>query len=58
GSLSLSLRTLDAAIDQPLDSVRLSDLMREKSPVVEEKTSSIRIKVRRGTDTEVVEISN
>jgi len=58
GSLSLSLRTLDAAIDEPLDSVRLSDLMREKSPVVEEKTASTRIKVRRGTDIQIVEISN
>ena len=58
GWLSLSLRTLDAAIDTPLDSVRLSDLMREKSPVVEGKTSSTRIKVRRGTDIQIVEISN
>lgn len=58
GWLSLSLRTLDAAIDEPLDSVRLSDLMREKSPVVEEKTSSTRIKVRRGTNMQIVEISN
>ena len=58
GSLSLSLRTLDAAIDEPLDSVRLSDLMREKSPVVEDKTTSTRIKVRRGTDIKIVEISN
>ncbi len=58
GSLSLSLRTLDAAIDEPLDSVRLSDLMREKSPVVEAKTTSTRIKVRRGLTTEIVEIDN
>jgi hypothetical protein len=32
--------------------------MREKSPVVEEETASTRITVRRGTEIEVVEISN
>lgn len=57
GELSLSLRTLDAAVDEPLDSVRLSDLMREKSPVPDD-TANATITVRRGVKAEIVEISN
>ena len=49
GTLSLSLRTLEGAIDEPLDSLRLSDLMREVSPVPEDTKAST-IRVRRGTD--------
>lgn len=56
GSLSLTLRTLDAAIDEPMDSIRLSDLLREKSPVPEEEKSAT-ITVRRGTVVQVVEIN-
>ncbi|QJF51797.1 Flp pilus assembly protein CpaB [Roseobacter ponti] len=47
GTLSLSLRTLSGAVDEPLESLRLSDLMREVSPVVDE-TKAATIRVRRG----------
>ncbi|MCB2134332.1 MAG: Flp pilus assembly protein CpaB [Rhodobacteraceae bacterium] len=55
GTLSLSLRTLDSVSDQPLDSIRLSDLLREKSPVTEAVAKST-IRVRRATDVEEVEV--
>ena len=55
GTLSLSLRTLDAAVDQPLDSIRLSDILREKSPVAEAPSKSV-VKVRRANEVEIVEI--
>jgi len=55
GTLSLSLRTLDGAIDQPLDSIRLSDLLREVSPVEEEITGNT-VVVRRAIESEVVEV--
>ncbi|MDW4499970.1 Flp pilus assembly protein CpaB [Sulfitobacter sp. D35] len=56
GTLSLSLRTLEGAVDEPLESVRLADLMREVSPVPEtEKRRTVR--VRRGTgDVQFVEV--
>lgn len=50
GTLSLSLRTLDSVEDAPLDSIKLSDLLREVSPVEDEK-KAITVRVRRGTDT-------
>lgn len=50
GTLSLSLRSLENISDEPLDSLRLSDLLREKSPVSEAETPSATIKVRRGTE--------
>lgn len=55
GTLSLSLRTLDAAADKPMDSIRLSDLMRDKSPVDEQKSKTT-ILVRRATVVEEVEV--
>ena len=55
GRLSLTLRTLDNAIDVPLDSIRLSDLMRDKSPVPDEKKRPT-VTVRRGIKVEIVEI--
>ncbi|OYX42326.1 MAG: Flp pilus assembly protein CpaB [Rhodobacterales bacterium 32-67-9] len=55
GTLSLSLRTLDNAVDQPLDSIRLSDILRDKSPVTEVVAKST-IKVRRANAVEVVEV--
>mgnify|MGYP000035312998 CR=1 FL=1 len=55
GTLNLSLRTLDDATDKPMDSIRLSDIMRDKSPVDEAITKTT-IKVRRATDVEEVEI--
>lgn len=55
GTLSLTLRTLDGVIDQPLDMVQLRDLLQEKSPVLEaEKKPTITI--RRGNTVEIVEI--
>lgn len=55
GTLSLSLRTLDAAVDEPLDSIRLSDILREKSPVEDVTVKSV-VKVRRANEVEVIEI--
>lgn len=56
GTLSLSLRTLDSVVDAPLDSIRLSDLLREKSPVDEAVVKNT-IRIRRGNETvEVVEV--
>jgi len=56
GTLSLTLRTLDNVLDEPLDSIRLSDLMRDKSPVLETETTTT-IKVRRGSKVEEVEVN-
>jgi pilus assembly protein CpaB len=47
GTLSLTLRTLDAGVDAPLDSIRLSDVMQDVSPVPEDAPAR-RILVRRG----------
>lgn len=55
GTLSLSLRTLDNVVDKPMDSIRLSDLLRDKSPV-EEEIQKTTIRVRRGIDFQDVEI--
>ena len=56
GSLSLTLRSFDPAEDQPLESVRLSDIILDKSPLPEtEARPMIQVKVRRGTEAEVVE---
>lgn len=57
GTLSLTLRTLDNVLDQPLDSIRLSDILQEKSPV-EETDASSRVKIRRANVVEEVEIGN
>lgn len=56
GSLSLTLRTLDANTDKPLDSTNLKDLMRDKSPVPQ-ATPKRTIKVMRGMQSETVEIN-
>ena len=47
GTLSLTLRTLDGAEDQPLESIGLKDILRELSPVPEQKAVKTVI-VRRG----------
>ncbi|MGL4279653.1 MAG: Flp pilus assembly protein CpaB, partial [Albidovulum sp.] len=39
GTLSLSLRSLDNAEDKPLDSIKLSDILRDKSPEPEAPTA-------------------
>lgn len=57
GTLSLTLRTLDAVVDKPLDSIRLSDILQEKSPT-DEEVQKTRIKVRRANEVSEVEISN
>lgn len=49
GILSLTLRNNVGAEDQPLDSLKLSDLMRDVSPVAE-MIASPRITVRRGVN--------
>lgn len=50
GQLSLSLRTLDATKeDEPLESIRLSDVLQEISPVPDDEKSPT-IVVRRGTE--------
>ena len=56
GTLSLTLRTLDSVEDAPMDSIRLSDLMRDKSPV-DEAISKTTIKVRRANDLSEVEVN-
>ncbi|TGD45340.1 Flp pilus assembly protein CpaB [Pseudotabrizicola sediminis] len=55
GTLSLSLRSLDNAVDQPMDSIRLSDILREKSPVTK-VVATTTIRVRRANTVELVEV--
>lgn len=55
GSLSLTLRSLEGVVDEPLDMVELRDLLQEKMPV-EEGQSVVRIKVRRGIELELVDL--
>lgn len=55
GTLSLSLRTLDAVLDEPLEAIRLSDILRETAPVVVEPKRTVTVR-RAGTDIEQVEI--
>ena len=47
GTLSLTLRTLEAIEDEPLESIRLSDVMRDVSPAEEDAPARM-IRVRRG----------
>ncbi len=55
GTLSLTLRTLDGALDEPLDSIRLSDLLREKSLNPEQPNKAVII-VRRGVEIQEIEV--
>ncbi len=57
GTLSLSLRTLDGATDAPMQSVRLSDLLHEKSPVPEAEVTKSTVRVRRATAVEIVDLN-
>ncbi|WP_171126264.1 MULTISPECIES: Flp pilus assembly protein CpaB [unclassified Ruegeria] len=58
GQLSLSLRSLDELDDKPLETVRLSDILLEKSPV-DDGTPQPVVKVRRGiTDVQEVPVVN
>ncbi|WP_413872620.1 Flp pilus assembly protein CpaB [Albidovulum sp.] len=56
GTLSLSLRSLDNAEDKPLESIRLSDILRETSPVEEPVAAKATVRIRRGAEVEVVEV--
>ncbi|NOD88218.1 MULTISPECIES: Flp pilus assembly protein CpaB [unclassified Ruegeria] len=55
GTLSLTLRTLDSVEDEPMEMVRLRDLLQEEGPV-EKVEAQPTVKLRRGTETEVVTI--
>ncbi len=55
GTLSLSLRTLDSVIDEPLDSIRLSDIMRDESPTVEGPKATVKVR-RAATAVSEVEV--
>ena len=46
GTLSLALRTQSETVDEPLESIRLSDLLQDKSPVIENVREAV-ILVRR-----------
>lgn len=54
GRLSLMLRDFSTEDDQPMRSLRLSDVLLEESPVPEEVVRARTITVRRGTDVETV----
>nr|WP_135507173.1 Flp pilus assembly protein CpaB [Roseovarius aestuariivivens] len=55
GTLNLTLRTLDGVEDNPMEMVRLRDLLQEEGPAEKvEKQPTIR--VRRGTQSEIVTI--
>ena len=56
GTLSLSLRTLDSVVDEPLSSIRLSDIMDDEVTVA--ATPKRTIKVRRAGDLQNVEIDD
>ncbi len=57
GSLSLTLRTLDNVVDQPLEYTSLRDLMQDKSPVPVTAPKQT-VTVRRANVVEIVEINN
>lgn len=55
GTLSLTLRTLEATEDKPLEAIRLSDVMRDLSPVPEDETAR-RVVIRRGVEIQDVNL--
>lgn len=55
GTLSLTLRTLEETADVPLEAIKLSDVMRELSPVNDQPTRKTII-VRRGTEVSIAEV--
>lgn len=55
GTLSLSLRTLDAVLDEPLESIKLSDILREKSPTEEGPKKTIKVR-RAGVNLQEIEV--
>ncbi len=56
GKLSLTLRTLDAVVDEPMAMIRLRDILNEESPVDTPEAKSI-VTVRRGADVQEVEVN-
>ena len=56
GSLSLTLRTLDNVIDQPLEYTSLRDILQDKSPVAETVKKQT-VTIRRANVVEIVEIN-
>lgn len=56
GTLSLTLRTLEATPDAPLELIRISDLMRDLSPVPASAPSRT-VRIRRGTEVSVQEVN-
>ncbi|CUH49230.1 Flp pilus assembly protein CpaB [Ruegeria atlantica] len=53
GTLSLTLRTLDGVEDEPMEMVRLRDLLQEEGPTEEVETQPT-VRLNRGTESEVV----
>ncbi|MDJ0994826.1 MAG: Flp pilus assembly protein CpaB [Dinoroseobacter sp.] len=56
GKLSLTLRTLDAVVDEPMAMIRLKDILSEEGPVETPDLKSI-VTVRRGADVQEVELN-
>jgi len=54
GRLSLTLRNLEGNEDKPLESIRLSDVMRDISPVPEDEPKPT-LKIRRGIEVQIVD---
>ena len=48
---------LTRATDAPMQSVKLSDLLHEKSPVPEAEVAKSTVRVRRATEVEIVDIN-
>ncbi|MCV6595411.1 MAG: Flp pilus assembly protein CpaB [Silicimonas sp.] len=57
GTLSLSLRTLDDVVDKPIESIRLSDIIRDRSPTLEGPRRTIKVNRAIG-NSERVEVSD
>lgn len=55
GTLSLTLRTLDAVVDEPLESIKLSDIIRDKSPTEEGPKKTILVR-RAGVNLQEIEV--
>lgn len=55
GTLSLTLRTLDGVEDEPMEMVRLRDLLQEEGPA-EKVEAQPTVRLNRGTESEVVVI--
>lgn len=56
GTLSLTLRTLDAAVDEPLPLVSLADILQEESPV-EMPEAKKTVRIRRANTVETIDLN-